>query len=129
MQYIQRTRRVSTGARVLCCIFLGLFLVTVHAPHFSVPQSHVAIGMEAVDYGLPHSHGSEQTEAMDCPFPDLITPQTTILSDFPVLAGWFTTIVPSVLLELDVAYARVSPAQCPRPPGPTRQAVLQRFTL
>jgi hypothetical protein len=126
---IQRARRVSTGTRMLCSVVLGLFLVTVHAPHLSEPQAHMAMG--DIDHVLaPTSHGEqEQSEAIDCPFPDLVPPQISALFDQPVLGVWFTAMLPLALLASYVVCSHSSPARFPRPPGPTRQAVLQRFTL
>lgn len=128
---IQRARRVSTGTRVLCSVVLGLFLVTVHAPHLSEPQAHTAMAMGDIDHVLAStSHGEqEQSEAIDCPFPNLVPPQISALFDQPMLGVWFITVLPLELLASYVVCSHSSPARFPRPPGPTRQAVLQRFTL
>lgn len=129
IQNIQRTRRMSTGARALCSVILGLFLVTVHAPHFPVPEAHVAMAMGTVDRVIAAALPGDHSEPMDCPFPDLVPPQISALLDLPMLGAWFTTVVPLALLALYVVYSHSTPARFPRPPGPTRQAVLQRFTL
>jgi hypothetical protein len=126
---IQRTGERSTGARALCSIVLGLFLVTVHAPHFSAPEAHVAMAMGAVDHAIVWALPGEHADAMDCPFPDLVSPQINSLVDQPMLDAGFITVLPLALSVSSAVYSNSSPARCPRPPGPTRQAVLQRFTL
>lgn len=83
----------------------------------------------AVSHVASHALADGNVEVIDCPVPDLVSLQSDILDDLSLLKVWFAWIVPLALVALCAAYVYVPPPRFHRPSGPTRQAVLQRFTL
>lgn len=124
--------QTSGAVAALCAAFLILYLATVHSAHVAEPESGAAIDKAATNAAhlssrhVPTLGGGMELSGMDCPFPGLLAPRIEGSSDvIPMLIWWLPVPI------LVAAAQRVGPTSSrPRyPTGPTRQAVLQRFTL
>lgn len=124
-----RNRRAVT---VLCAAFLTFYIITVHAQHVLTPdpgldsqflQPHAA--QRPGDYG-PDVQAGMGMGGMDCPLPSMLTPRVDGMPAVVSIPAWWLPV-----LAIAAVQPRSEPieAPLPRPPGPTRQALLQRFLL
>jgi hypothetical protein len=124
-----RTRGHAWSVALLFGLFLSLHLLLVHASHVQVDHSHNAEHPQPLDVtAVIIAHSFDLTHGVQaCPVPDLIAPRIQWLSDLLPAIAWFAT----ALVALGVLLRRTTRVwESPiRPPGPARQALLQRFTL
>ena len=123
---------LSRAAALLSACSLVLYLLLVHTPHLATPASGAAMDMAThagagVDR-LVATGGSAVEAAMgvDCRLPSALAPRVEPLPALLPLAIWVLLSVVALAAMLRAVPIATPP---PRLPGPTRQALLQRFTL
>lgn len=124
-----RTGGQARGVHFLCGLLLTLYLLLLHADHFQTNQQHIADHAELPGQALALdtlSSGPHQI-ALDCPVPNLLAPRCELLPDAVSGVPWIDTLL--VALIVRVRSNPIDWGNLPRPPGPARQALLQRFTL
>jgi hypothetical protein len=110
---------------------LTLYLVTAHAPHFfddrthseNLHAAHVALvtDLHASSVGIDHDEHSAH-----CALLRMLVPRFTSLENGAPLALWHA---PFLLLAAVGRPLAATNRILPRPPGPTRQAILHCFRL
>lgn len=128
MRFVPQSRQPRALALVSVLVVI-LHLLMAHTTHVQTGQQHPADHASQMSRPLDqalHSWGQLGFK-LDCPIPNLLTPRVESLPALISMILWLT----SALILLSALYLRAVAAResLPRPPGPTRQAFLQRFTL
>lgn len=131
----KRDPELGRGSVVPAAVAAGclmLFVLTVHAQHIFQPMAPETTGTAIAHAGHGTGDGVSRhvvdaaTQVEDCPFPTMLAPEVYHLPDH---AG---RILLSPVLLLALLFTGCGPRDScppPRPSGPARQALLQRFLL